>query len=99
MLTELAEVDTLFESSTVSMAGSLLQEVVVDGVCQCFVEALEVWLVFPSLWLLPLPPFGAYPVVWLSRLPPNSGEVGNDSGDRAFDGPPNNPTAGRVGDD
>ena len=99
MLAELAEVDTLFESSPVPMVGSLLHEVIVDSISECFVEALEVRVVFPGLRLLPLPPFGAYPVIWLSRLPPNSGEVGNDSGDRAFNGPPNNPRAGKVGND
>ncbi len=75
MLAELVEVDTFFEPAPVPVAAGLPKEVAVYGLCECFVDTLKVLPIPPCLWLLPLPPVGADPVVGLGGLPPVSGKV------------------------
>ena len=95
----MVEVDTFFEPAPVPVAAGLPKEVTIYGLCKCFIDTLKVWPIPSSLWLLPLPPFGADPIVGFGSLPPDPGKVGNDGRDWAFDRSPEDPATGEVGDD
>ena len=91
----MVEADSFLETASVPMATGLPEEVAINGL----IDVLKVGPVTPGIWLLPLPPIWADPIVGLSGLPTDPSEVGNDRRDRTCNRSPDDPAAGRIRDD